>query len=117
GLRAKHKYALQSLFGLAAAIALYLTADVAAATELYVPFFKNVVLPLGAAYIVIAYFWIVGFSNAVNLTDGLDGLAIMPSVLVAGALGVFAYASGHAVFAQYLQIPAIPGAGELTIVC
>src|SRR5690606_36388840 len=62
-------------------------------------------------------FWIVGFYNAVNRTDGLDGLAIMPSVLVAGALGVFAYASGHAVFAQYLQIPAIPGAGELTSVC
>jgi phospho-N-acetylmuramoyl-pentapeptide-transferase len=117
GLRAKHKYALQSLCGGAAAVILYVTADVPAATELYVPFFKSIVLPLGALYVVIAYFWIVGFSNAVNLTDGLDGLAIMPSVLVAGALGVFAYASGHAVFAQYLQIPAIPGAGELTIVC
>ena len=65
----------------------------------------------------IAYFWIVGFSNAVNLTDGLDGLAIMPTVLVACALGVFAYASGNVVFANYLQIPQIPGAGELVIIC
>jgi len=70
-----------------------------------------------AAFVVVAYFWIVGFSNAVNLTDGLDGLAIMPTVLVAGALGVFAYVSGNAVFSQYLQIPAVPGAGELAIVC
>src|SRR3546814_2041265 len=68
-------------------------------------------------FVLVAYFWIVGFSNAVNLTDGLDGLAIMPTVLVAGALGVFAYVSGNAVFSQYLQIPAVPGAGELAIVC
>jgi phospho-N-acetylmuramoyl-pentapeptide-transferase len=68
-------------------------------------------------FIVVAYFWIVGFSNAVNLTDGLDGLAIMPSVLVASALGVFAYLSGHAEFARYLQIPAVPGAGEMVIFC
>src|SRR3546814_10924319 len=68
-------------------------------------------------FVLVAYFWIVGFSNAVNLTDGLDGLAIMPTVLVAGALGVFAYVSGNAVFSQYLQIPAVPGAGELAIAC
>ncbi|MCK7593961.1 phospho-N-acetylmuramoyl-pentapeptide-transferase [Pseudomarimonas salicorniae] len=117
GLRAKHKYLLQSLFGAAAAVVLFVTADVPAATEFTIPLFKNVALPLGIAFIAVAYFWIVGFSNAVNLTDGLDGLAIMPCVLVAGALGIFAYASGHAVFANYLQIPAIPGAGELTIVC
>jgi phospho-N-acetylmuramoyl-pentapeptide-transferase len=117
GLRAKEKYALQSLFGLAAACALYFTADVPAATEFYLPVFKAVAIPMGLFFIVIAYFWIVGFSNAVNLTDGLDGLAIMPTVLVAGGLGIFAYASGHAVFAAYLQIPAIPGAGELTILC
>ncbi len=117
GLPAKQKYALQSLFGLAAALALYMTADVPAATAFHVPFFKTVAIPLGAMFVVIAYFWIVGFSNAVNLTDGLDGLAIMPSVLVAGALGIFAYVSGHAVFASYLQMPAIPGAGELTIIC
>ena len=117
GLRAKQKYLLQSLFGAGAAVVLFTGADVPAATEFYVPLFKDIALPLGAAFIVVAYFWIVGFSNAVNLTDGLDGLAIMPCVLVAGALGIFAYASGHAVFANYLQIPAIPGAGELTIVC
>ena len=80
--------------------------------------FKSIALPLaGIGFVAIAYFWIVGFSNAVNLTDGLDGLAIMPTVLVACALGVFAYASGNAVFANYLQIPQIPGAGELVIIC
>jgi phospho-N-acetylmuramoyl-pentapeptide-transferase len=117
GLPARQKYALQSLFGLIAALVLYYTADVPAATAFHVPLFKTVAIPLGAAFVVVAYFWIVGFSNAVNLTDGLDGLAIMPAVLVAGALGVFAYASGHAVFSAYLQIPAIPGAGELAIIC
>ena len=89
-----------------------------AATTFYVPFFKAIALPLaGIGFVAIAYFWIVGFSNAVNLTDGLDGLAIMPTVLVACALGVFAYASGNAVFSEYLQIPAMPGAGELAIIC
>ncbi len=117
GLKSRQKYALQSVCGLAAALFLYHTADVAAATTLYLPLLKNFALPLGAGFVVLAYFWIVGFSNAVNLTDGLDGLAIMPTVLVAAALGVFAYASGNAVFSQYLQIPAIPGAGELTIFC
>jgi phospho-N-acetylmuramoyl-pentapeptide-transferase len=117
GLKSRHKYALQSLFGLVAAIALYLTADVPAATTFYLPLLKNVAVPLGIGFVALAYFWIVGFSNAVNLTDGLDGLAIMPTVLVASALGIFAYASGNAVFSQYLQIPAIPGAGEITIFC
>ena len=117
GLKSRHKYALQSLFGFGAAVFLYLSADVPAATTLYLPLLKNVALPLGLGFIVLAYFWIVGFSNAVNLTDGLDGLAIMPTVLVASALGIFAYASGNAVFSQYLQIPAIPGAGEITIFC
>jgi phospho-N-acetylmuramoyl-pentapeptide-transferase len=117
GLKSRHKYALQSLFGLAAALVLFYTADVPAATQFHLPVFKDVAIPLGFGFVVIAYFWIVGFSNAVNLTDGLDGLAIMPAVFVAGGLGIFAYASGHAVFASYLQIPAIPGAGELTILC
>ena len=117
GLPARWKYLLQSLFGAVAAVLLYTTADTPAATALYVPFFKTVAIPLGAAFIVVAYFWIVGFSNAVNLTDGLDGLAIMPTVLVAGALDIFAYASGHAEFAKYLGIQRIRGAGELTIVC
>ncbi|MDW8478968.1 MAG: phospho-N-acetylmuramoyl-pentapeptide-transferase [Xanthomonadales bacterium] len=117
GLPARWKYFWQSLAGLGAALALYATADVAAATQFYVPFFKSVAVPLGAMFVLVAYLWIVGFSNAVNLTDGLDGLAIMPAVLVAGGLGIFAYAAGHAVFASYLQIPAVPGAGELAILC
>jgi len=117
GLKSRHKYALQSVFGLIAALVLYYTADVPAATTLYLPLLKNFAMPLGLGFVVVAYFWIVGFSNAVNLTDGLDGLAIMPTVLVSGALGVFAYASGNAVFSQYLGIPAIPGAGELAIFC
>ena len=117
GLKSRYKYALQSVFGLAAALFLYWTADVPAATTLYLPLLKQVAVPLGIGFVVLAYFWIVGFSNAVNLTDGLDGLAIMPTVLVASALGIFAYASGNAVFSQYLQIPAVPGAGEITIFC
>jgi phospho-N-acetylmuramoyl-pentapeptide-transferase len=120
GMRSRTKYALQSVAGLFAAILLYWVAQdplCAACTTFYVPLLKVVAIPLGAGFIAVAYFWIVGFSNAVNLTDGLDGLAIMPSVLVASALGVFAYLSGHAEFARYLQIPAVPGAGEMVIVC
>jgi phospho-N-acetylmuramoyl-pentapeptide-transferase len=117
GLKSRWKYLLQSVCGLAAAILLYLMADSPVSTTFYVPLLKGVAIPLGIWFIAVAYFWIVGFSNAVNLTDGLDGLAIMPSVLVASALGVFAYLSGHAEFARYLQIPAIPGAGEMAIIC
>lgn len=118
GLKSRWKYLAQSVFGLAAGLFLYYTADAPAAITFYIPFFKAVALPLvGVAFVAIAYFWIVGFSNAVNLTDGLDGLAIMPTVLVACALGVFAYASGNAVFSNYLQIPQVPGAGELVIIC
>jgi phospho-N-acetylmuramoyl-pentapeptide-transferase len=117
GLIARYKYFWQSVAGLGAAIALYLTAQSPADTTLYVPFFKNVVVPLGILFIPLTYFVIVGSSNAVNLTDGLDGLAIMPSVLVAGALGVFAYASGNVVFSNYLGIPYIAGAGEVLVIC
>ncbi len=118
GMKSRWKYLLQSLVGLAAGVFLYMTADVPAATTFYIPLFKSIALPLvSVSFVTIAYFWIVGFSNAVNLTDGLDGLAIMPTVLVACALGVFAYASGHAEFSKYLQIPRIPGAGELVIIC
>ena len=118
GLKSRWKYLLQSIFGLAAGLYLYLYADVPAATTFYVPLFKSIALPLGGiGFVAIAYFWIVGFSNAVNLTDGLDGLAIMPTVLVACGLAVFAYASGHAEFSRYLQIPQVPGAGELAIIC
>jgi phospho-N-acetylmuramoyl-pentapeptide-transferase len=103
--------------GLGAALALYFTAQAPADTTLYLPFFKNVVIPLGVLFIPLTYLVIVGSSNAVNLTDGLDGLAIMPSVLVAGALGVFAYASGNVVFSGYLGIPYIAGTGEVLVIC
>jgi len=117
GLSARRKYFFQSIVGLAAACYLYFTATVPAQTQLLFPFFKHVFLQLGPFFILVAYFMIVGFSNAVNLTDGLDGLAILPSVMVAGALGIFAYAAGNIQFANYLSIPYIPGAGELTIFC
>jgi phospho-N-acetylmuramoyl-pentapeptide-transferase len=117
GLIARYKYFWQSVAGLGAALALYFTAQSPAETTLYVPFFKNVLIPLGLLFIPLTYFVIVGSSNAVNLTDGLDGLAIMPSVLVAGALGVFAYASGNVVFSNYLGIPYIAGAGEVLVIC
>jgi phospho-N-acetylmuramoyl-pentapeptide-transferase len=117
GLIARYKYFWQSFAGLGAAIVLYVTAQSPADTTLYVPFFKHVVVPLGVFFIPLTYFVIVGSSNAVNLTDGLDGLAIMPSVLVAGALGVFAYASGNAVFSNYLGIPYLAGAGEVLVIC
>ena len=117
GLPARWKYLWQSLAGLGAAVFLYTTADMPAETELIVPFFKNIHIALGIFYVVLAYFVIVGASNAVNLTDGLDGLAILPTVFVAGALGIFAYLSGHHDFANYLQIPYIKGSGELIIIC
>ncbi|MCK9563646.1 MAG: phospho-N-acetylmuramoyl-pentapeptide-transferase [Bacteroidales bacterium] len=117
GLPARWKYFWQSLAGLGAALYLYYTATLPAETALIIPFFKDVVIPLGPLFIVLTYFVIVGSSNAVNLTDGLDGLAIMPTVLVGGALGVFAYLAGNSVFANYLQIPFIPGTGELVVFC
>ncbi|MCX7052944.1 MAG: phospho-N-acetylmuramoyl-pentapeptide-transferase [Proteobacteria bacterium] len=117
GLIARYKYFWQSFAGLGAAIVLYVTAQSPADTTLYVPFFKHVVVPLGVLFIPLTYFVIVGSSNAVNLTDGLDGLAIMPSVLIAGALGVFAYASGNVVFSNYLGIPYLSGAGEVLVIC
>ena len=117
GLAPRFKYFWQSLAGLAAAFALYLTAQTPAETTLFVPFFKNVAVPLGAGFVALTYFVIVGTSNAVNLTDGLDGLAIMPAAMVAGALGVFAYLTGNSVFSTYLGIPYIPGVGELLIFC
>jgi len=117
GLPARWKYLAQSVVGVAAAIYLWSSAETPAETELIVPFFKNIVIPLGMGYIIVTYLFIVGFSNAVNLTDGLDGLAIMPAVFIAVALGIFAYATGHTVFSDYLGIPHIPGTGELTIFC
>lgn len=117
GLPARWKYFWQSLFGTAALIFLYVTAAAPAETQLFVPFFKNVALNMGVFYVVFGYFVVVGFSNAVNLTDGLDGLAIMPTVMVGSALGIIAYLTGHAQFSAYLNIPYIPGTGELVIFC
>jgi len=118
GLAARWKYLWQSVAGIAASAVLFHTAKVPAETTLFLPFFKSFALPLGAfGFIALSYLMIVGMSNAVNLTDGLDGLAIMPAAMVAGALGIFAYASGNAIFASYLSIPAIPGAGEVLIFC
>jgi len=115
GLSAKSKYLAQSAVGLAAALVLYGMANTPAETTLLVPFFKDILIPLGFGYVILTYFVIVGTSNAVNLTDGLDGLAILPTVLVAGALGAFAYLTGNAIFSEYLYIPYIPGTGELAI--
>ena len=117
GLPARWKYFWQSLAGLAAAVFLYLSAGSAAETQLILPFFKNVAINMGWFYVVFAYFVIVGSSNAVNLTDGLDGLAILPTVMVAGGLTIFAYATGNIRFAQYLGIPYIPGVGEVCVFC
>ncbi|MEH6551384.1 MAG: phospho-N-acetylmuramoyl-pentapeptide-transferase [Pseudomonadales bacterium] len=117
GLPARWKYLWQSVGGLGAALLLYYWADLPAHTQLYIPFFKEVAWPMGGLFVVLTYFVIVGSSNAVNLTDGLDGLAIMPTVMVGGALGVIAYLCGHATFADYLFIPHIPGAGELLVFC
>jgi phospho-N-acetylmuramoyl-pentapeptide-transferase len=118
GLAARWKYFWQSVAGFGAALVLWFTAQTPAETTLFLPLAKNFMLPLSAAgFVALAYLMIVGMSNAVNLTDGLDGLAIMPAAMVAGALGVFCWASGNAIFANYLSIPAVPGAGEVLIFC
>ncbi|WP_444919717.1 phospho-N-acetylmuramoyl-pentapeptide-transferase [Microbulbifer sp. CnH-101-G] len=118
GLIARWKYFWQSIAGLGAAIYLFMSATSPAETQFFVPFFKDVAINLGpVTFILLTYFVVVGSSNAVNLTDGLDGLAIMPTVMVGGALGIIAYLSGHAEFADYLHIPAIAGAGELAVFC
>jgi phospho-N-acetylmuramoyl-pentapeptide-transferase len=117
GLAARWKYLWQTVAGFAAAIAFYVTAASPAETELLIPYLKDVSIQLGPWFILLTYFVIVGASNAVNLTDGLDGLAVMPTVLVAGALAVFVYAAGHVQIANYLLIPHIPDVGELVIFC
>jgi len=118
GLPSRWKYLWQSVIGLAVAAYLWQTATEPAQTELIIPFLKYATLSLSAfAFIALTYFVIVGSSNAVNLTDGLDGLAILPTVMVASALAIFAYVAGNAVFSKYLGVPFIPGAGELAIFC
>ena len=117
GLKSRYKYFWQSLFAIVVSIYLFKTAS-PVEKELIVPFFKSIAIPLGAiSFVILSYFVIVGSSNAVNLTDGLDGLAILPTVMVGGALGIFAYATGHANFSEYLSIPYIKGVGELVIFC
>jgi len=116
GLAGRWKYFWQSVFGLAVAVYLAMSSTLPAQTELIVPFFKSVSYPLGIiGFVTLSYLVVVGTSNAVNLTDGLDGLAIMPTVMIAGALAIFAYVAGSAVFSRYLLIPYIPGAGELAV--
>jgi phospho-N-acetylmuramoyl-pentapeptide-transferase len=118
GLSARSKLFWQSTIAISVALYLALTAESAAQTTMIVPFFKQVAIPLGVAgFVALAYFVIVGTSNAVNLTDGLDGLAIMPTVMISSALAIFAYVAGHAVFSKYLGIPYIPHAGELAVFC
>ena len=117
GLSALSKYSFQSVCALIAAIYLLWAATDATQTTLIVPFFKDVAWDMGWLFVPFAYFVIVGSSNAVNLTDGLDGLAILPTVMVAGALGIIAYVTGHAVFSEYLVIPHVPGVGELVVIC
>ena len=117
GLSARAKYFWQSVVGLGAALFLYYTAQTPAETQLIIPFLKDAYVQLGVGFILLAYLVIVGSSNAVNLTDGLDGLAIMPTVLVAGALGIFAYVTGHVKFAEYLDIPHVSGVGEIVVFC
>jgi len=118
GLPSRWKYFWQSVIGLAVAVYLWNNASLPAHTELIIPFLKHATLSLSAlAFIALTYFVIVGSSNAVNLTDGLDGLAILPTVMVASALAIFAYVAGNAVFSKYLGVPFVPGAGELAIFC
>jgi phospho-N-acetylmuramoyl-pentapeptide-transferase len=117
GISAKQKLFWQSSAALIAAIALYVTATDEVQTSLLIPYFKDLSIPLGMLQVVVTYFFIVGFSNAVNLTDGLDGLAIMPTVLVGGALGLFAYVTGNTNFSEYLGIPYVAGTGEVMVFC
>lgn len=115
GLSARQKLFWQSAAALIAGVVLYLMAADEVSTSLLIPYFKDLAIPLGVFQIAVTFFFIVGFSNAVNLTDGLDGLAIMPTVLVGGALGLFAYVTGNVNFSQYLGIPYVSGSGEILV--
>ncbi|MEX0706903.1 MAG: phospho-N-acetylmuramoyl-pentapeptide-transferase [Woeseia sp.] len=117
GLSARQKLLWQSVAAAGAAVVLYMLATDAVSTSLLIPYFKDLAIPLGIAQIAVTFLFIVGFSNAVNLTDGLDGLAIMPTVLVGGALGIFAYVTGNVNFSAYLDIPYVAGSGEILVFC
>ena len=117
GLSARAKYAWQSGIGLATALLLYAVAQTPIETQLVIPFVKQGAIDLGLWFIPVTYFVIVGASNAVNLTDGLDGLAIVPTVMVAGAMGIFVYVAGNSIFSTYLGLPYVAGVGELIVFC
>jgi len=118
GMSALTKYFLQSIVAIVVALYLFLNANTAQETSLLVPFIKDLSIPLGfIGFTALTYLVVVGSSNAVNLTDGLDGLAIMPAVMIISALGIFAYLGGNVIFSDYLDIPYIKGAGELVIYC
>jgi phospho-N-acetylmuramoyl-pentapeptide-transferase len=117
GLIARWKYFWLSVVAVGVSFYLYQAAQMEAETALLVPFFKEVMPQLGVMYMVIVYFALVGTSNAVNLTDGLDGLAIVPTILVAGAFAIFSYVTGNVNFSEYLNIPHIPFTSELVVVC
>ena len=117
GLSAKMKIFWQILFASIIVTYLYLSHSIPQEISLYLPFLKDFALNLGIFFIFFSVFVIIGTSNAVNLTDGLDGLAIMPSVMVAGGLGIIAYISGNIIFAEYLNIVYLPGTEELLIIC
>ena len=118
GLTAVEKFSYQSLVAVLASLYLANATEFGMQTDLILPFFKDVAIPLGVyGFILLSFLAIVGSSNAVNLTDGLDGLAIMPAVMIASALAIFAYVAGHAEFSRYLGLPYISGAGELAIFC
>jgi phospho-N-acetylmuramoyl-pentapeptide-transferase len=121
GISAGQKFFWQSVAAIIAAVALYYCAamngTLDTATALLIPYFKNWTIQLGMLQMLVTYLFIVGFSNAVNLTDGLDGLAIMPTVLVGGALGLFAYVTGNVNFSAYLGIPYVAGTGEIMVFC
>ncbi|MFI9653787.1 phospho-N-acetylmuramoyl-pentapeptide-transferase [Guyparkeria sp. GHLCS8-2] len=117
GLAARWKYLGQSVIALIAAVFLFIIAETPAETSLLIPLVRDALIPLGFGFVILTYFVVVGSSNAVNLTDGLDGLAIMPTVLVAAGLGAFAYVTGHYEFANYLGLPFIAGVGELAVFC
>ena len=117
GLSARWKIFWQTMVAVSASSYLYTTADMPIQTDLIVPFFKEVALPLGFGFIVFSSLMLVGMSNAVNLTDGLDGLAILPTVMVGGGFGLIAYLVGNSEYSTYLQIPYIPGTGELSVFC
>ena len=118
GMSALTKYFLQSIVAIVVALYLFLNANTSQETSLLVPFIKDLSIPLGfIGFTIFTYLVVVGSSNAVNLTDGLDGLAIMPAVMIISALGIFAYLGGNVIFSDYLDIPYIKGAGELVIYC